>query len=108
MKDESEGIIDCWYAQEIALERAATAREAVRIMGDLVEEFGWYGSGETINVTDGDEVWIAEFYGRDIWCAVRMHDDHFFVASNRAKIRDIDLDDLRKMLCTLQTWYPLQ
>ena len=93
MKEESDGIIDCWYAQDIALERASTAREAVRIMGDLVEEYGWYGSGETINVTDGDEVWIAEFYGRDIWVAVRIPDDHFFVASNRAKIRDIDLDD---------------
>jgi len=98
MKDESEGIIDCWYAQDIALERAATAREAVRIMGDLVEEFGWYGSGETINVTDGDEVWIAEFYGRDIWCAVKIPDDHFFVASNRAKIRDVDLDDKENVM----------
>jgi dipeptidase len=38
-------------------------------MGDLVEEYGWYGSGEIINVTDGEEVWICEFYGRDLWIA---------------------------------------
>jgi len=93
MVDESPGIVDCWYAQDIALERAKTAREAVRIMGDLVEEHGWYGPGETINVTDGDEVWIAEFYGRDIWAAVRIPDDHFFVAANMARITEIDLDD---------------
>jgi dipeptidase len=93
MVEESPGIIDCWYAQDIALERAKTAREAVRIMGDLVEEYGWYGDGETINITDGDEVWIAEFYGRDIWCAVRIPNDHFFVAANMARITEVDFDD---------------
>ncbi len=90
---DSDGIVDCWLAQDIALERAATARDAVKIMGSLVEEFGWAGDGETINVTDGKEVWIAEFYGRGIWCAVRMPDDMFFVAANRARLRNIDLTD---------------
>ena len=56
MVRESEGIIDCWTAQDIALERAATAREAVKIMGELVEQYGWSGPGETINVADGNEV----------------------------------------------------
>lgn len=93
MKKDSDGVIDCWMAQDVALERASSAREAVQIMGDLVEQYGWLGNGETINVTDGDEVWIAEFYGRDIWVAVKIPDDHFFVAANRARIRDIDLDD---------------
>lgn len=93
MKTDSDGVIDCWMAQDVALERASSAREAVQIMGDLVEQYGWLGSGETINITDGDEVWIAEFYGRDIWVAVKIPDDHFFVAANRARIRDIDLDD---------------
>jgi len=93
MVDESPGIIDCWFAQDIALERAKTAREAVRIMGDLVEEYGWYGHGETINVTDGEEVWVVEFYGRDIWCAVRIPNDHFFVSANMARITKVDFDD---------------
>lgn len=98
MKTDSDGIVDCWFAQDIALERASSAREAVRIMGNLVEEFGWAGSGETINVTDGEEVWIAEFYGRDVWCAVRMPDDMFFVAANRARLRDIDLSDKENVM----------
>ncbi|PIE55030.1 MAG: peptidase C69 [Dethiosulfovibrio peptidovorans] len=95
---DSDGIIDCWLAQDIALERAATAREAVRIMGDLVEEYGWAGSGETMDITDGNEVWIAEFYGRDLWCAVRMPDDMFFVSANRARLRDIDLTDKENVM----------
>lgn len=98
LRDESEGIVDCWMAQDIALERAKTAREAVRIMGDLVEEFGWDGSGEIMDISDGDEVWIAEFYGRDIWCAVRVPDDHVFVGANKARIRNIDLDDTENVM----------
>lgn len=93
LNKDSDGIIDCWLAQDIALERAATARDAVKVMGQLVEEFGWAGAGETINVTDGKDVWIVEFYGRGLWCAVRMPDDMFFVSANRARLRNVDLTD---------------
>ncbi len=89
----STGIIDCYQAQHIAMERATTAREAVQIMGDLVEEYGWYGYAENMNICDGNEVWIAEFYGLDLWCAVRIPDDAFFVCANRARINEIDFDD---------------
>lgn len=90
---DNDGLIDCWNAQDIALERASTAREAVRVMGDLVEEYGWKDSGETINIADGNEVWIAEFYGKDLWCAVRIPSNAFFVAANRARIDHVDFDD---------------
>ena len=91
--DKNNGIIDCYHAQHIALERAKTAREAVQIMGDLVEEYGWNAYAENINVCDGNEVWIAEFYGLDLWCAVRIPDDAFFVCANRTRINEIDFDD---------------
>ncbi|MCR4403471.1 MAG: C69 family dipeptidase [Firmicutes bacterium] len=100
MVKNSDGLIDCWFAQDIALERASTAREAVRIMGDLVEQYGWTGPGETMNITDGNEVWVAEFYGRDIWAAVRIPDDHFFVAANRARIGEINLDDKENVMAS--------
>lgn len=89
----NNGLIDCWNAQDIALERASTAREAVRVMGDLVEAYGWKDAGETINICDGTEVWVAEFYGQDLWAAVRIPDNGFFVASNRARIDHIDFND---------------
>lgn len=91
--DDNDGLIDCWNAQDIALERATTAREAIRIMGDLVEEYGWKDAGETINICDGNEVWVAEFYGKDVWCAVRIPDNAVFVAANRARIDHIDFND---------------
>lgn len=94
----NDGLIDCWNAQDIALERASTAREAVQIMGQLVEEYGWRDPGETINIADGNECWIAEYYGRDLWAAVRMPSDGFFVAANRARIDDIDFEDSENYL----------
>jgi len=97
MWTKGDGLVDCWMAQDVALERAATAREAVQIMGRLVEEFGFLtetgGGGETMTVTDGSETWVVEFYGRDIWAAARVPEDHVFVAANRARIGEMDLAD---------------
>lgn len=94
----NDGLIDCYQAQHIALERAKTAREAVEIMGALVEEYGWRASGETIDICDGNEVWIMELYGLDLWCAVRIPDDGFFVCANRARINEIDFENPDKFL----------
>lgn len=91
--DNNDGLIDAYQAQHIGLERAETAREAVEIMGKLVDDFGWRASGETFNICDGEEVWVMEFYGLDIWCAVKIPADSFFVCANRARIMEIDFED---------------
>lgn len=88
-----DGIMDCWNTQDIALERASTAREACEIMGALIDEYGWYDDGETINVCDGNEIWVFEAYGGKLWCAVRIPDNAFFVAANRARIDNLDFED---------------
>ena len=99
----ANGIMDCWNVQDIALERAATAKEAVEIMGSLIETYGWgatNGGGETINVCDGNEVWIFEAYGADLWAAVRIPSNAFFVAANRAVINEFDFEDKENYLCS--------
>ncbi len=95
-----DGIIDCWNAQDIALERAATAKEAAEIMGQLCEDYIWYDAGETINISDGNEVWIFEAYGGTLWAAVRLPEDAFFVAANRARINEFDFDDPENYICS--------
>ncbi len=90
---DNTGAIDCWNAQDIALERASTAREAVEIMGYLIDTYGWRDPSETIDICDGNEVWIFECYGKNTWCAVRIPDDHFFIAANSARISYIDFND---------------
>jgi len=99
----ANGILDCWNVQDIALERAATAKEAVEIMGSLIEKYGWgptNGGGETINVCDGNEVWVFEAYGADLWAAVRIPSNAFFVAANRAVINEFDFEDKENYLCS--------
>jgi len=99
LQTESKGIIDYDFAMDIVLERCSTPREAVRVLGDLIETYGWIPeSGECFNITDGKEVWIFEVYGLDLWAAFKLPDDEFFVCANRHRIRDIDLDDSENVM----------
>ena len=89
----------------IAMERAGTAREAVRIMGELGEKHG-YGAtdtGEMLAVADPNEVWLFEIMpvgplwtpqsGKPgaVWCAQRVPDDEVAVCPNESRIGEIDL-----------------
>jgi dipeptidase len=89
----------------IAMERAGTAREAIRIMGELGEKHG-YGNtdtGEMLAVADPNEVWLFEIMpvgplwtpqsGRPgaVWCAQRVPDDEVSVCPNESRIGEIDL-----------------
>lgn len=91
--NRDEGIIDCYMLQDLALEVCSSAREAVEFMGSIVNEYGWSGSCECINICDGEEAWVIEFYGANVWCAARVPDDAVFVAANRARINHVDFDD---------------
>ena len=56
------------YSQElsrIALERCVSARDAVVMMGELIEEYGLYSTGETLLVADEDEAWVCLLYTSD-------------------------------------------
>jgi len=82
----------------VALERCKTAREAVKLMGELIEKYGYYGTGETLVVADPKEGWVMEMCGYDmngtdgVWVAQRVPDDGFFVAANQFRIRDVRKD----------------
>lgn len=100
---------DAWFnivsLSQVALERAATAREAIQIMGELAEEYGYCDSGECLTVADANEVWQFEIFGPGIlwtqgddapgavWAAQRIPDDHCGVSANRARIGEIDLSN---------------
>lgn len=62
----------------IGLERARTAREAVEIMGDLIDRYGYttYG-GNSHLIADAEEGWVViEFAGgQGLWVAERLGPD---------------------------------
>jgi dipeptidase len=91
-----------FYAAElsrVALERCTTARDAIKTMGDLIRNYGYYGTGDTLLVGDADEAWVMEMCGYSmegtdgIWVAQRVPDNSYFVAANEFRIRDVRDDD---------------
>ena len=85
--------------ERIALERCSTAREAIRLMGDLVKKHGYCDAGECLTIADKNEVWIFEIFGEGekniggVWAAVRIPDDEVSVSANISRISTIDLGD---------------
>jgi dipeptidase len=94
-----EGMLDCPELYRLALERAKTAREAIRIIGDLTKEYGYNDVGECFTFADPNETWHFEILGPgkgkvgSVWAAVRVPDDHVGVSANASRIRQIHPED---------------
>jgi dipeptidase len=92
-----EGLIDCETLTRLMLARAATAREAIRMGGELIEKYGWCDVGEALTIADPREVWVMEIVGPGagevgaVWAAQRVPDDHISVVANAARIGEVDL-----------------
>lgn len=61
---DSTGIIDYGSLIYIGLQRSRSAREAIRIMTDLVQQYGYYSGGESFTIADPNEIWIMEMIGK--------------------------------------------
>ena len=94
-----EGVIDCPELYRLVLERAKTAREAIRIADDLTKKYGYVDYGECFTFADPQETWHFEILGPGkgkmgaVWAAVRIPDDEVGVSANASRIRQIDLSD---------------
>ena len=95
--ESKKGLIDCETLTRLMLQRAKTAREAIRIGGKLIERYGWCDAGEALTIADPHEVWLMEIVGSGqdqvgaVWAAQRVPDDHVSVVANAARIGEIDL-----------------
>ncbi|MEA1919602.1 MAG: C69 family dipeptidase, partial [Campylobacterota bacterium] len=85
-----------FYSSElsrVALERTKTAREAIKLIGHLIDTYGYYGTGETLPVGDTKEGWVIEMAPSPegeggLWVAKKVPDGEVFVAANEFRIRD--------------------
>ena len=93
------GMIDCLPMMNIALQRARTAREAIRVMTRLVAEYGYGDEGESFSIADTQEAWILEMVGTGpggkgaVWVAVRIPDGQVSCHANAARIGEFPRDD---------------
>lgn len=110
---DTAGVVDYGSLIYIALQRAKTAREAIKIMTDLVAEYGYASEGESFSICDPDEVWIMEMIGKGkpeqvkdkkgritwkhnkgaVWVAVRIPDGYISGHANHARITTFPLND---------------
>jgi len=95
----NQGLLYIETLQIIGLQGARTACEAVRLMGEAAEKFGYIDRGECLTVGDPNEVWFFEvmppgaFQTGAIWAAVRIPEGHVGVSANRSRIGKIDPKD---------------
>ena len=97
------GIFYIEQLEAIGLQRGKTAREVIKIMGELAEKYGYADGGECLTVVDKNEGWVFECIGSGplwtkdsgkpgaVWAAVRVPDDKIFVSANRSRIGELDL-----------------
>lgn len=96
---DTTAIVDYGSLIQIALQRARTAREAIKIMGELVAEYGYYSSGESFSVADPNEAWMLEMISKGpsekgaVWVARRIPDGYVAAHANQARIREIIEND---------------
>ncbi len=95
----TEGMFLIEEIQRMMLERTTTARDAIKLAGQLIKEYGYCDSGECLTIADPDEVWQFEVMGQGpleiggVWAAQRIPDDHVGVSANIPRIGKLDLDN---------------
>ena len=88
-----EGYLDYFTLMHLTLQRVTTAREAIAVMHELVQEYGYNSTGESFAVCDKDEAWIMEMIGKGegrkgaVWVALRVPDDCISAYANASRIR---------------------
>lgn len=92
MVDKS-GIIDYGSLMYLGLQRAKTAREAIKVMTSLAETYGYNSEGETFTIADPNEAWIMEMQGcggdakqKVVWVAVRIPDGMISAHANQSRV----------------------
>lgn len=110
------GLIDYGSLIYITLERAKNAREAIQVMCQLIESYGYCSSGESFSIIDPNEAWIFEIIGKGpemkdakgkivkgwsngaVWVARRIPDGYISGHANQARITTFPLRDGKKSI----------
>jgi dipeptidase len=114
---DTTAVIDYGSMMYLALQRSKTAREAIKVMAELVAEYGYYSTGESISISDPNEVWIFEIIGKGspvldktgkidtklyskgaVWVARRIPDGYISGHANHARITTFPLEDGKKSI----------
>lgn len=109
---DSTGIVDYGSLMFLALQRSKTAREAIKVIAELMDEYGYASTGESFSIGDPNEVWIMELIGKGVdlktdkktkktynankgavWVAIRIPDGYISSHANHARISTFPLEN---------------
>ena len=110
--EDKNGIMDYGSLIYIALQRAKTAREAIAVIVELANKYGYASSGESFSIADANEAWIMELIGKGskldakgnnlrkgiVWVARRIPDGYVSGHANQARISTFPLNDKENCL----------
>jgi dipeptidase len=94
---DPDAIVDYGSLIYITLQRAKNAREAIKVMSELVSEYGYASSGESFSIADPNEAWIFEIIGKGkgnkgaVWVARLIPDGYVCGHANQARIQTFPL-----------------
>ena len=97
--EDPNGGIDYGSLIYITLQRAKTAREAIDVIVELANTYGYCSSGESFSIIDTEEAWIMELIGKGpedkgiVWVARRIPDGYVSAHANQARITTFPWDD---------------
>ena len=96
---DNTATVDYGSLMFLALQRARTAREAIKVMTDLVAAHGYYSEGESFSIADPNEAWIMDMIGKGpgskgaVWVARRIPDGYIAGHANYPRIHTFPLND---------------
>jgi dipeptidase len=96
---QKDAIMDYGSLIYIGLQRAKTAREAIRVIGELMAQYGYASTGETFSISDPNEAWIMDIIGKGegekgaVWVAIRIPDGYVSGHANHPRITQFPLND---------------
>ena len=110
--EDKQGVMDYGSLIYIALQRAKTAREAIDVIVNLANTYGYASSGESFSLVDENEAWIMELIGKGsklddkgnnlrkgiVWVARRIPDGYVSGHANQARISTFPLNDKENCL----------
>lgn len=97
--EDTTGGIDYGSLIYITLQRAKTAQEAILIMNNLLNEYGYRSTGESFSIADPNEVWIMELIGKGVgrkgavWVAQKIPAGYISGHANQSRITTFPLND---------------
>jgi dipeptidase len=114
---DSTALVDYGTLIYTALQRSKTAREAIKVMAELVANYGYYSSGESFSVVDPNEAWVFEMISKGIdmqidkktkksynankgavWVAVRIPDGCVSGHANHPRITTFPQENLKNSI----------